>query len=112
MTFKKTILSLALTGLLALPVSGFSQDTEARRHERAKQSQDAHDRRHHTTAKVIGGSAAGGAAAGALLGGGKGALIGGAVGAGGGVVADKVRKNKGVEKREHQETREDEHHER
>jgi hypothetical protein len=107
MTFKTTMLSLALTGLLALPVSGISQETAAQRHERAKRAQAAHDRRHHTTAKVVGGSAAGGAVAGALLGGGKGALIGGAVGAGGGAVANKVREDKGVKKREREERWED-----
>jgi hypothetical protein len=39
------------------------------------------------------------------MGGGKGAVVGGAVGAGGGVVADKVRKHNGVKKRERQEDR-------
>jgi uncharacterized protein YcfJ len=108
--FKKGIGSLALIGLLSLPISAFSQETEtqARRHEQAKRAQTAHDHRHHTGAKVVGGSAAGGAVAGALLGGGKGALIGGAVGAGGGAIANKVRENKGVKKRERQEKREDE----
>jgi len=38
------------------------------------------------------------------MGGGKGALVGGAVGAGGGVVADKVRKHNGVKKREREES--------
>lgn len=111
MIFKKTTLSLALIGILALPISGFSQETEtqAERHEQAKQAQTAHDHRHHTGAKIVGGSAAGGAVAGALLGGGKGALIGGAVGAGGGAIANKVRVDKGVKKREHHEKREEEH---
>lgn len=109
-SFRKGFGTLALAGLLTLPVSGFAQstahtETQAQRHERAKKAQAAHDRKHHTGAKVIGGSAAGGAVAGALLGGGKGALIGGAVGAGGGVVANKIRKDKGVKKREQQESR-------
>ncbi|MEO8737949.1 MAG: hypothetical protein ABI380_15595 [Edaphobacter sp.] len=109
MIFKKTTLSLAFIGILALPISGISQETEtqAQRHERAKRAQTAHDHQHHTGAKVVGGSAAGGAVAGALLGGGKGALIGGAVGAGGGAVANKVRENKGVKTREQQEKRDD-----
>lgn len=108
-TLKRGICSLALIGLLSLPVSGFAQrtETQTQRHERAKRAQTAHDHRHHTGAKIIGGSAAGGAVAGALLGGGKGALIGGAVGAGGGVIANKVRTDKGVKKREQQERRED-----
>ena len=72
-------------------------------HREAQREQDAHDKRHHNTAKVVGGSAAGGAVVGGLVGGGKGALIGGAVGAGGGVAADKVRKHKGVKKREREE---------
>jgi hypothetical protein len=107
---KRVIGTLALIGVLSLPVSAFSQETEshAERHERAKEAQTAHDHKHHTGAKIVGGSAAGGAVAGALLGGGKGALIGGAVGAGGGAVANKVRENKGVKKRERKEKREDE----
>lgn len=111
---KKGFGTLALAGMLMLPVSGFAQsttqtthtETQAQRHERAKQAQAAHDRKHHTGAKVIGGSAAGGAVVGGLMGGGKGALIGGAVGAGGGAVANKVRKDKGVKKREQQEQKE------
>jgi outer membrane lipoprotein SlyB len=108
-TFKRGIGSLALIGLLSLPTSGFAQrtETQAQRHERAKRAQTAHDHRHHTGAKIVGGSAAGGAVAGALLGGGKGALIGGAVGAGGGAIANKVRTDKGVKKRERQDRRED-----
>ncbi|WP_348267950.1 hypothetical protein P8936_01570 [Edaphobacter paludis] len=102
-SFKKRIGFLTLIGVLSLSVSGLSQETQARRHERAKRAQTAHDHRHHTGAKIVVGSAAGGAVAGALLGGGKGALIGGAVGAGGGAVANKVREKKGIEKRERQE---------
>jgi len=103
MRLKKTIVCLALIGIFGLPISGLSQETEARRHERAKRAQTAHDHRHHTGAKIVGGSAAGGAVAGAMLGGGKGALIGGAVGAGGGAIANKVRVDKGVKKRERRE---------
>ena len=69
-------------------------------HERAKHIQERHDARHHTKAKVVGGSAAGGAVVGALAGGGKGALIGGALGAGGGLVANKVRKDHDIHQRE------------
>jgi hypothetical protein len=83
---------------------GWAQQVTEREHERAKAAQDAHDRRHHNTAKTVGGTAAGGALIGALAGGGKGALIGGAAGAGTGVVADKIRKHKGVKKRERRET--------
>ncbi len=103
LSFKKGIGTLALIGLLSLPISGSAQTTAAqRRHERAKRAQTAHDHQHHTGAKIVVGSAAGGAIAGGLLGGGKGALIGGAVGAGGGAIANKVRVDKGVKKRERQ----------
>lgn len=107
LSFKKAIGSLALIGLLSLPIPGAAQTSTAaqRRHERAKRAQTAHDHQHHTGAKIVGGSAAGGAVAGALLGGGKGALIGGAVGAGGGAIANKVRVDKGVKKRERQDPR-------
>ena len=98
MNLKAAASTLAIAGILSLPVSSFAQ-TE-RQHREAQREQDAHDKRHHNTAKVVGGSAAGGAVVGGLMGGGKGALIGGAVGAGGGVVADKVRKHNGVKKRE------------
>ncbi len=97
--FKKTVGSLLLLGALAMPLAGQTyHETEAQRHARAVRSQRRHDARHHTSAKVIGGSAAGGAVIGAVAGGGKGALIGGAVGAG--VIANKVRKDNGVNKRE------------
>ena len=56
------------------------------------------DSNHHTTAKIVGGSAVGGAVLGGFVGGPKGALIGGAVGAGGGAVADKIRKHHNREK--------------
>ncbi len=75
------------------------QVTEAE-HERAKRQQTEEDHRKHTGAKVVGGTAAGGAVVGALAGGGKGALIGGAAGAGTGAIANKVRKDKAVKKRE------------
>src|ERR1700754_2991513 len=82
----------------------WAQQVTEREHERAKAAQDAHDKRHHNTAKTVGGTAAGGALIGGLAGGGKGALIGGAAGAGTGVVADKIRKHRGVKKRERRET--------
>lgn len=85
-----------LSSILPLTVSAQSY----RQHEEAKHAQERSDARHHTKAKVVGGSAAGGAVIGALAGGGKGALIGGAVGAGGGLVANKVRKDHDVKKRE------------
>jgi hypothetical protein len=106
--WKKVAAILLLTPILAttLPHSaaqGWAQQVTEREHERAKAAQDAHDRRHHNTAKTIGGTAAGGALIGALAGGGKGALIGGAAGAGTGVVVDKIRKHRGVKKRERRE---------
>ncbi len=91
-------LSLLSSMLLISTLASFGYAQTA--HQRAEAAQTAHDHRHHTGVKVIGGSAAGGAAIGALAGGGKGALIGGAIGAGGGVVANKVRKDKAVHKRE------------
>jgi len=104
--FLKTALgSLALIGLLSLPISGTAQSAAQRRHERAKRAQTAHDHHHHTGAKIVVGSAAGGAVVGGLLGGGKGALIGAGVGAGGGAIANKVRVDKGVHKREQQSPR-------
>ena len=107
--WRKVAAILLLTPLLqtTLPhygaAQGWAQQVTEREHERAKAAQDAHDRRHHNTAKTVGGTAAGGALIGALAGGGKGALIGGAAGAGAGVVADKIRKHRGVKKRERQE---------
>ncbi|ADW70555.1 hypothetical protein [Granulicella tundricola] len=89
---------VVLSAMVAAPLSGLAQHSAA--YYRAKRSQSRHDSRHHTPAKVIGGSAAGGAVIGALAGGGKGALIGGAIGAGGGVVANKVRTDKGIKARE------------
>lgn len=102
MTLKRALGSLALFGLLSLPISGTAQTAAQRRHDRAKRAQTAHDHAHHTGAKIVVGSAAGGAVVGGLLGGGKGALIGGAAGAGGGAIANKVRVDKGVKKRERQ----------
>ena len=101
-TMKHSLVSLALIGLLSLPISGTAQTYSQSRHDRAKRAQTAHDHRHHTGAKIVVGSAAGGAVVGGLLGGGKGALIGGAAGAGGGAIANKIRVDKGVHKRERQ----------
>lgn len=101
-TWKTALVSIALIGMLSLPISGTAQTSSQRRHERAKQAQTAHDHSHHTGAKIVVGSAAGGAVVGGLLGGGKGALIGGAAGAGGGAIANKIRVDKGVKKRERQ----------
>jgi len=101
--FKKAVGSIVMTAMLAMPLAVSAQtyhETAAQRHARAVRSQRAHDRRHHTTAKVVGGSAAGGAVIGAVAGGGKGALIGGGIGAVGGLVANKIRKDQGVKKRE------------
>lgn len=96
-TYRNTLPLLSSMLLVStLASSGYAQTV----HQRAEAAQTAHDHRHHTGVKVIGGSAAGGAAIGALAGGGKGALIGGAIGAGGGAVANKVRKDKAVHKRE------------
>jgi outer membrane lipoprotein SlyB len=103
--WKKVAAILLLTPILqSAPVAhGWAQQVTESEHERAKASQDSHDRRHHNTVKTVGGTAAGGALIGALAGGGKGALIGGAAGAGTGVVADKIRKHRGVKKRERRE---------
>jgi hypothetical protein len=99
MTLKRSTLYAVLAGITLMPIA-YAQDDAQAQHDRAEAAQTAHDHRHHTGAKVIGGSAAGGAAVGAIAGGGKGALIGGALGAGGGAVANKVRKDKAVHKRE------------
>lgn len=103
--WKKVAGILLLTSILqTVPLHhGWAQQVTESEHERAKAAQDAHDRRHHNTAKTVGGTAAGGALIGALAGGGKGALIGGAAGAGTGVIADKIRKHRGVKKRERRE---------
>lgn len=89
---------IGFAAILAQPVTSLTQT--AAQHREAQREQDAHDKRHHNTAKVVGGSAVGGAVVGGLLGGPKGAVIGGAAGAGGGLVADRVRKHHGVKKRE------------
>ncbi len=97
MTYNPKARAISFAVLVSLlPFSAVAQTV----HQRAEAAQTAHDHRHHTGLKVVGGSAAGGAAIGALAGGGKGALIGGAIGAGGGAVANKVRKDKAVHKRE------------
>lgn len=87
----------------AAPAYAGTQETSQVAHDRAEREQTEKDHRKHTGAKVVGGTAAGGAVVGALAGGGKGALIGGAAGAGAGAVANKVRKDKAVKKREQRE---------
>jgi predicted lipid-binding transport protein (Tim44 family) len=101
MDLKRMAASVMLGSILGLtmPVAGLAQRTETA-HERAVREQTAKDHRKHTGAKIVGGSAVGGAVVGGLLGGPKGALIGGAAGAGGGAIANKVRKDKAVKKRE------------
>ena len=69
-------------------------------YEHAKHEQERQDARHHTKAKIVGGSAVGGAVVGGLMAGGKGAAIGAGVGAGGGLVANHVRKQNDIKKRE------------
>ena len=103
--WKKVAAILLLTPILqTVPLHhGWAQQVTESEHERAKAAQDSHDKRHHNTAKTVGGTAAAGALIGGLAGGGKGALIGGAAGAGTGVVADKIRKHRGVKKRERRE---------
>ena len=68
-------------------------------HYDAKREQEYHDSHHHTKAKIVGGSAVGGAVVGGLLGGPKGAVIGAGVGAGGGVLANKARKHRAIQRR-------------
>jgi hypothetical protein len=106
-----------LSTIFSLPISLAAQDyallqhvsQSQSAHERAEREQTEKDHRKHTGLKIVGGSAAGGAAVGALAGGGKGALIGGAVGAGGGAIANKIRKDKAVKKREQREGEYDGH---
>jgi hypothetical protein len=104
MTLKRMAAGVMLGSILGLtmPVSGFAQRSETAQeaHDRAEREQTAKDHRKHTGAKIVGGSAVGGAVVGGVLGGPKGALIGGAAGAGGGAIANKVRKDKAVKKRE------------
>ena len=95
---------LAAVCLLLAPLASPAQSYQYR-HARAKAAQRRSDHRHHTGAKIVVGSAAGGAAVGALAGGGKGALIGGALGAGGGAVANKVRSDRDVRRREQNDPR-------
>jgi uncharacterized membrane protein len=97
MFYRYNILATTLiTFTLLAPTTALSQT----RHDEAERAQTRSDHRHHTGAKIVGGSAAGGAVVGALAGGGKGALIGGAIGAAGGGVANHVRKQNDVKKRE------------
>ena len=98
MQLQRWIAKAVLLTVAAAPIDLCAQTYT--QHQRAKRIQEQHDAQHHTKAKVVGGSAAGGAVIGALAGGGKGALIGGAVGAGGGLVANKVRKDRAVRHRE------------
>jgi len=105
MRVQRAIAFTVLGSILAFPVSLTAQDqqdSESRKaaHDRAEREQTNKDHQKHTGAKVVGGTAAGGAVLGAVAGGGKGALIGGAAGAGAGAVANKVRKDKAVKKRE------------
>lgn len=91
------------------PAHAMLQTSSQDAHDRAEREQTQQDHRKHTGAKVVGGTAAGGAVLGALAGGGKGALIGGAAGAGAGAVANKVRKDKAVKKRERRNTEQPEY---
>ena len=96
MTFNK-LAAIAIVGAtLATPFTSFAQES----YHRAKHQQERSDAHHHTKAKIVGGSAAGGAVVGGLLGGGKGAVIGAGVGAGGGLLANKARKDKDIHQRE------------
>lgn len=99
MNVKQAAAMLIMSGTFAMPVASVAQYTQ-REHDQARYDQDRHDARHHTKAKVVGGSAVGGAVVGGLLGGGKGAVIGAGAGAGGGLLANKARKDKGVRQRE------------
>jgi outer membrane lipoprotein SlyB len=103
--FRRTIaISLLFTALPLFLEPRPSAQVSQNEHDRAQAAQNARDKRHHTTAKTVGGAAAGGALIGGVAGGGKGSLIGGAAGAGTGIVADKIRKHKGVQKRERQDS--------
>lgn len=109
MLMQRAVAFTVLGSILAFPISlsaqQVSESTESRNaaHDRAEREQTDKDHQKHTGAKVVGGTAAGGAVLGAVAGGGKGALIGGAAGAGAGAVANKVRKDKAVKKREQRE---------
>ena len=99
-----------LSSIMSVPATlayAGPQETSQAAHDRAEREQTEKDHRKHTGAKVVGGTAAGGAVVGALAGGGKGALIGGAAGAGAGAIANKVRKDNAVKKREQREQHED-----
>ncbi|MEG9436689.1 hypothetical protein JAO29_11010 [Edaphobacter sp. HDX4] len=115
MNLNRAVASFVAASMFSLPVHAMvqvypmvQQATQAE-HDRAEHEQTAQDHRKHTGAKVVGGTAAGGAVVGALAGGGKGALIGGAAGAGAGAIANKVRKDKAVKKRERRETEQPEY---
>lgn len=99
MIVKKFGSCLTAICLLVAPLASSAQNYQYR-HAQAKAAQRRSDHHHHTGAKIVVGSAAGGAVIGALAGGGKGALIGGALGAGGGAVANKVRSDRDVRRRE------------
>lgn len=86
---------LAVSMLAGMPGLIHAQTTD----ERAREEQNAYDKRHHNTAKTVGGTAAAGALIGGLAGGGKGALIGAGAGAGAGYAGDRVRKHYGTKKR-------------
>lgn len=101
MTIRMFAGQAALAGMLFMPI-GLAAQTHYQ-YEHAKHVQERHDARHHTKAKIVGGSAVGGAVVGGLMGGGKGALIGAGVGAGGGLVANHVRKEHDIHKRERRE---------
>lgn len=96
----KAIASSAVLATMLLPVAASAQDYGYRRHEHYKHAQERSDARHHTKAKIVGGSAVGGAVVGGLLGGPKGAVIGGGLGAGGGLLANKARKDRDIKQRE------------
>jgi hypothetical protein len=96
MTMKTVAGKALLVSMLAMPLA-LSAQTE---HDDAKYAQERHDAHHHTKAKIVAGSAAGGAAIGAIHGGPAGAVVGAGVGAGAGLVANHVRKNHDIKKRE------------
>jgi hypothetical protein len=82
--------------VLSMPFAALAQES----HEDAVAQTHAHDAKHHTKAKIVGGSAVGGAVVGGATAGPVGAVVGGAAGAGGGLVANKIRKHHAIKKRE------------